>query len=289
MPEMGLTATKILELAIAAAFIISIIYDSTRFIKREYTIRSRKIRNKCKVILLSDLHNKCFGKENEDLVRAIEEAMPDIIVIAGDMLTADEEKTKYTVPVELVRHLATKYPVFYGNGNHEYRMKTYKKAYGNMYEDYKEELVKCGVRLLENDKIYLPDTNVEIYGLEIEKYYYKRFRRRPMPESYIENLVGKSKDERFELLIAHNPDYFKEYVKWGADLTVSGHVHGGVMKLPLLGGVISPMVRFFPKYDGGLFEEHGRRMIVSRGLGMHTIPVRIFNPGELIVIHLDTE
>lgn len=73
----------------------------------------------------------------------------------------------------------------------------------------------------------------------------------------------------------------------GADLTVAGHVHGGVMKLPLLGGVISPSFRLFPKYDRGMFEEYGKRMVLSRGLGMHTIPIRIFNPGELVVIHLE--
>lgn len=107
-----------------------------------------------------------------------------------------------------------------------------------------------------------------------------------MGETYVEGLLGKSRRDCFELLIAHNPDYFDNYAKWGADLTVSGHVHGGIMRLPVLGGVISPMLRLFPKYDGGLFEKDGRQMILSRGLGMHTIPVRIFNPGELVVIHL---
>ena len=70
---------------------------------------------------------------------------------------------------------------------------------------------------------------------------------------------------------------------------LSGHVHGGIMRLPLLGGVLSPSLRFFPKYDGGLFREGGSRMILGRGLGSHTIPVRVFNPGELVVIELLAE
>ncbi|TCL59967.1 hypothetical protein EDD76_103158 [Kineothrix alysoides] len=286
MPEMGSTIIRVLEIALLMAFVISIIYDSTRFVKREYVICSEKVLKKSRIVLLSDLHNKCFGHKNEDLIKAVEEASPDFILVAGDMVTAAEKKTKYEEIVEFLGCLASKYPVFYANGNHEYRIKTYKEAYDDLYEEYKEKLIKCGIRLLENDKVYLSDINVEICGLEIEKKYYKRFRQTPMEEGYIDRLFGKNTDGAFRLLIAHNPDYFKEYVKWGADLTVAGHVHGGVMRLPWLGGVISPMVRFFPKYDGGLFMEDDSVMVVSRGLGMHTIPVRIFNPGELIVIDL---
>ncbi len=287
MPEMGSTIIHVLEIALFVAFVISIIYDSTRFVKKEYVICSEKVLKKSRIVLLSDLHNKCFGCKNEDLIKAVEEASPDFILVAGDMVTAAEKKTKYEEIVEFLGCLASKYPVFYANGNHEYRIKTYKEAYGDLYEEYKEKLIGCGIRLLENGKVYLPDTNIEICGLEIEKKYYKRFRQTPMEEGYIDRLLGKNTEGAFRLLIAHNPDYFKEYVKWGADLTVAGHVHGGVMRLPWLGGVISPMVRFFPKYDGGMFEKDDSVMVVSRGLGMHTIPVRIFNPGELIVIELN--
>lgn len=87
-------------------------------------------------------------------------------------------------------------------------------------------------------------------------------------------------------MIAHNPEYFPAYAEWGADLVLSGHVHGGLMRLPFLGGVIAPSMKLFPKYDGGVFEEHGSTMILSRGLGTHTLPIRIFNPGELVVIRL---
>ena len=86
--------------------------------------------------------------------------------------------------------------------------------------------------------------------------------------------------------MAHNPDYFEEYAAWGADLVLSGHVHGGMMRLPILGGVVSPAFKLFPKYDGGLFQQGKSTMILSRGLGMHTIPIRIFNPGELILLKI---
>jgi predicted MPP superfamily phosphohydrolase len=99
-------------------------------------------------------------------------------------------------------------------------------------------------------------------------------------------LINTPDESRFNLLIAHNPQYFDEYAEWGADLSVSGHVHGGIVKLPLIGGVISPAYQLFPKYDGGMFDIGGKKMVLSRGLGTHTIKVRVFNPGELDVIDL---
>ena len=80
--------------------------------------------------------------------------------------------------------------------------------------------------------------------------------------------------------------YFEEYAAWGAELTVSGHVHGGIVKLPFIGGVISPALILFPKYDGGRYDTLGKTLILSRGLGTHSIPVRMFNPGEIVLIDL---
>jgi len=103
---------------------------------------------------------------------------------------------------------------------------------------------------------------------------------------YLERLLGKKEDNIFQLLIAHNPIYFKEYINWGADLTISGHLHGGLVRLPFLRGMLSPQVKFFPRYDAGRFEENGKEMIVSRGLGSHSIMFRLFNPPELVYIRL---
>ena len=84
--------------------------------------------------------------------------------------------------------------------------------------------------------------------------------------------------------------FFDAYAGWGADLTLSGHIHGGIVRIPGIGGVISTSYRLvFPKYDGGYYEQNQKKMIVSRGLGSHTIPVRLFNPAELVVIDLVTE
>ena len=107
-----------------------------------------------------------------------------------------------------------------------------------------------------------------------------------MEDGVVDRYVGHSDNSRYQVLIAHNPLYFPQYAAWGADLTVSGHVHGGIIRLPLLGGVISPAIVLFPKYDGGKFEIDGKNMILSRGLGTHSIHVRMFNPCELCIIHV---
>ena len=138
--------------------------------------------------------------------------------------------------------------------------------------------------MLLNEKISLPAANMDIYGLEIDMDYYGKFKKRNMETEYINRLLGKQQTSVFNILIAHNPDYFSTYADWGADLVVSGHIHGGLMKLPVLGGVISPALRLFPEYDGGEYKKGKSTMILSRGLGTHTLPIRIFNPGELVVI-----
>ena len=149
--------------------------------------------------------------------------------------------------------------------------------------------------LLENGNVLLPDAGIRIFGAEINMDYYKKLSRREMKVSYLNSLLGRPSSDEYNILIAHNPDYFKAYAAWGADLVLSGHVHGGIMRLPVLGGVLSPSLRLFPRYDGGLYTEEKAsaeeksRMILGRGLGTHTLPVRVFNPGELIVVHLDPE
>lgn len=268
----------------ALFFILVMIIDCNRFVIREYTCISEKLHKEGSFILLSDLHNKSFGKGNERLLRAIDREKPDMILIAGDMYTSAKNKDNSDV-AEFVSRLAGKYPVYYGNGNHEHKTRLYPGVFGSMYQDYMKKIKAAGAEVLINSKVSLPGYNVEIYGLEIEREYYKKFVNQFMEKEYLTKVLGKTDSGKFNLLIAHNPDYFDAYADWGADLTVSGHVHGGLMRLPVLGGVISPRLKLFPHYDGGRFEKGKSVMILGRGLGTHTLPVRIFNPGELVVIH----
>ncbi|MFI3212188.1 MAG: metallophosphoesterase [Eubacteriales bacterium] len=266
-------------------FIIIMIRDGNRFVVKEYVIESKKIEKDYQFILLSDLHNKSYGKDNCKLLQVIGEIHPESIMIAGDILTG-KPNASFHVAADLISRLAEKYPLYYGLGNHEQRLKLYPETYGTMWEDYWKELDSYGVKPLENKSILINNTNLYVSGLAIEKKYYQRFEKSTMETVYLEKELGKPKKEYFHILLAHNPEYFEEYEKWGADLVLSGHVHGGIMKFPFLGGAVSPSIKLFPKYDGGLFAINETKMILSRGLGMHTLPIRIWNPGELVVVRV---
>lgn len=264
------------------------IYDSNRFVVVRYQIKSNKIKGKFRAVVMSDLHNKQYGKKNQLLIQEIENCKPDWIWIAGDIPTATPGK-KLDVALHFVGELASKYRIFYGNGNHEQRLKLYPQTYGTMAEEYAKGLEASGVRPLVNSREEIGEANLAVYGLEIDRKYYKRFTPLPMDKMYLKELLGEPDRDCFNVLLAHNPDYFKTYVQWGADLVLSGHVHGGMVRIPWWRGVVSPSIRLFPKYDGGRFEMNQSTMILSRGLGMHTIPIRLFNPAEIVVVELEGE
>lgn len=272
----------IVAIFILAAFWI-ILFDSTRFVVRRMELVDERIRGNFRVVVLSDLHNKRYGKENCVLLEKIREQKPDAIFIAGDILTAKPGKS-LDIAIHFVGELAGEYPVFYGNGNHEHRLKLYPEKYGDMAKEYDRALAEIGVRPLVNQKMDIPEHNMVVYGAEIERRFYKRFKTTRMEAEYMEELLGAPDKEKYVCLIAHNPDYFPQYAAWGADFVCAGHVHGGMVRIPGWRGIVSPSVRFFPKYDGGIYKEGASTMLLSRGLGMHTIPVRMFNPGEITVV-----
>ena len=279
------------ELVIIATLIILIlltviILDTHRFVVAREYIHTPKVKGSVKIAFLSDLHDKHFGKNNEKLLEAVRKEKPDIVLVGGDMITAKNGE-KIDETLAFLKTLARENTVYYGIGNHEYRISLYPENYGSLNEDFLTGIDEAGIRILRNEMIEDKGKNLRIYGSEIDRRFYKRFRQNPMEPGYMKEILGDIDESCFNILLAHNPQYFKEYAGWGADLTLSGHIHGGLVRLPFLGGVVSPMVTFFPKYDGGVFYENDKEMILSRGLGTHTIPIRMFNPGELNIIEIN--
>ncbi len=264
-----------------------VIADTNRFVKREYSLFTDKTRRDYKICMLSDLHGKSFGKDNERLIRAIDEEKPDYIMIAGDMLTAKPEQD-FSTAVHLVKELAKRYRIYYGSGNHEYRMSVYPEKYGDMSERFEKAIEDPEIIRLHNEKAEIAEGGIVVYGLEIGREYYRKMHAPKMDGKYVEQCIGSCDEKKYNILLAHNPDYLDAYASFGADLVLSGHVHGGIANLPFLGGVISPKLRLFPHFDGGRFEKERTTMILGRGLGTHTIPVRFLNPGELVILHLKT-
>lgn len=242
---------------------------------KEYSIQSPKIKEEKKVVLLTDLHACCRGRKKDKYVQMIQRQNPDILLIAGDMTVKNGNHTESVTA--FLKEIVSVAPIFYAPGNHEIRMPE--------YEVYQQNLKQMGIKYLKNEAVFCGEIN--IYGLDLPEYWYhKVWQKREFSKEEVEKLLGSVKEDKFSILLAHNPEYFKSYAKWGADLTVSGHIHGGIMRLPLIGGVISPSLRLFPKYDSGEFEENGKKMILSRGMGLHHIKLRFFNRPEISVIKI---
>lgn len=246
-----------------------------------------------KFIFISDLHGKIYGKENTTLIQLINKANPDCILIGGDMMVGGENP-KYEfgyspisaksvdISVDLISKLSKKYTIIHALGNHE------EKLHSELWRKYTEALKEFNVKLIDNDVyrfINDDEEQIDIYGLSLGREFYPKFKRKELDVRNITDKIG-TKGENYSILMAHSPVYFSAYSKWGADLTLSGHLHGGIMRLPFVGGVIGPDFFIFPKYSGGLYKENNRNMIVSCGVGMHTVNLRIFNPPELTLVEL---
>ena len=260
------------------------IIDLNRFIVRKYVIKTSKVGKEKRIVFLTDLHLKKYGENNSKLIKAIDKLKPDYLLCGGDMIVATPGVDN-KVAFDLFRELSKKYKIYYALGNHEFRAKIYPQKYGEMYQEFDSVCKECDIRILSNEKLELED-NITLYGLEIAPDYYKRFRVYPMEDSYIESVLGAVDKKKFNILLAHNPDYSDKYGIWGCDVSLSGHVHGGLIRLPFVGGIASPNVRFFPKYNGGIYTVGNTKAVVSCGLGTHTLPLRLFDPAELTLLVL---
>lgn len=289
---MGLFIIAGLAVCTAAA-LLEFHMETKRFVVTRYTIRSKKLPKAfcgVKMALISDLHNKVYGEENERLLGAVKREKPDYILIAGDILTAKRGED-FSTSVSFLEKLAKSYPVYYSFGNHESRLKEKKEHYGTMAAEYERAIGKLPLHMLHNQKVEIRrngDT-ILIYGLEIGTEYYYRFKPYNMTGNYLNKKLGRANAEQFHLLIAHNPYFFPAYAEWGADLVVSGHNHGGIVQVPFLGGLVDPKLRLFPKYDKGLFQERDAQLVLSGGTGSHSPNFRVLNPPELVIITLEKE
>ncbi|MGC4019722.1 MAG: metallophosphoesterase [Muricomes sp.] len=244
--------------------------------------------NEKKIILLADLHDKVYGKENKELLEKVRREKPDLILIAGDMIVG-RENPSFEVALNFITKLPDICPVYYALGNHEQRLKEEPLKYGDSgYSDYKKALQKSGVCFLENEtaEFMLDRLCVRVSGLELPIWTYKKFKKHQVDTRDISRCIGRSKPEKYNLLLAHNPVFFPAYKEWGADLTLSGHLHGGIIRIPGLGGFITPQAVLFPSYSGEMTQDGNQAIVVSRGLGTHTINLRFCNNAEVVVINL---
>jgi uncharacterized protein len=277
---------------ILVIIVMIIMYFVNRTIKvTTYQLEDKKLPSSFhgkKIVLLTDLHNQSFGKNNIKLIENINKQKPDYIMIAGDLIIGNRKFIPDKM-LHFLKELANTYEVFYAPGNHELKLSLFSETKDSSYKYYKKQLNKMGIHFLENQTFEIEENNerINVVGLSIQKKYYaKEWNKVRMDSQYISSLVGPGTNDRYSILIAHHPKYFKQYASWGANLILSGHIHGGVIILPKLGGFISPSYEFFPEYDYGMFQKNESTLIISKGLGLHTIKLRVGHFPEITVIQL---
>lgn len=262
------------------------------FVITKYRITSPKfenLRKEIRIVFLSDLHNRAYGENNENLVHAIKEEEPDMILVGGDMVLA-KYKQGFNHALELMEQLPQIAPTYACNGNHEQRMKNNPEKYGD-FAPYKDQLLKAGVRLLENEieYIFINGINIKISGLELPIDFYIKKNRKNITRRIMKSYVGVAEERGYQILLTHYPEPYKMYKTWGADLVLAGHLHGGVVRIPGWRGLLTPQLEWFPRYSGELTEDKKHAIVVSRGIGNHTIPIRLFNKAEIVVLTLARE
>lgn len=247
----------------------------------EYRVESEKLPEAfsgLRIAQISDLHNATFGKENRRLLSVLKETGPDIIVLTGDMI--DSHRTNVDVAADFAAEASLIAPTFYITGNHE-------AAVSDEYADLKVRMIEAGVVVLENEKTVLKrdGQTLNIVGLLDPQFEWlsEQDECEEMMEEELEPLV---RNDLYDIVLVHRPQYFEVYAESEGDLFLSGHMHGGQFRLPFLGGLYAPSQGFFPKYDAGVFTENGVTMVISRGLGNSRFPIRFNNPPEIVVVDL---
>lgn len=272
-----------------AFFLVEVYIDSNILEISNFSIKDNKIPDKFsgyKILHLSDLHSKSFGNKNDKLVEKINEINPNIIVMTGDMVNCND--TNFDNFFELVKVLSKKYEIYYIVGNHEQNMKKVNK---NVITDF---LKSNDVKVLDNEKVDLKidDEKINLFGSWCNLKYYSsnaESKNYVFSKEVMEKIMEDApiNTDEYNILLAHNPNFIESYADWGADLTLSGHIHGGMVRIPFIGGTFSPDTMFFPKYDNGMYEVSGKKLIVSRGLGRGVRGFRFFNKPEMILITLE--
>lgn len=274
---------KLIALSSLVLLSALIYFDNTLIKVSHYEIKSDKIPkefDKFKIIHLSDLHNYGFKSYYIKLIQKINNENPSIIVMTGDMVNKyDRDFEKF---LKLAEVLSKKYDIYYIVGNHEKRLRK---------DDLSlliKKLHELGIKVLGDEKITImrEKASINIYGLDIPLSYYKIKNRSSNIYEVVNAVLNNCSEKEYNILLAHNPLYFEEYIKHNVDLILSGHVHGGMIRLPFIGALLSPERKFFPKYSSGVYAINNKKLIVSRGLGHSKPGIRLFNMPEILSITL---
>lgn len=241
-----------------------------------------------RIALLSDLHGKSFGRENSRLIATIQEQSPDVIFLDGDMIDRSADQTDVQELLRLIERLHEIAPVYFAPGNHELE-------YMQTDASLLTQVAEAGA-VVVNDSyvdVTIAGQPLRIGGTMGHAFYFGRSEEEFSSSPEYRFLKEFEDTDVPKICLAHMPDTFifnGAYNLWNVDLVLSGHTHGGLIRLPFIGGLYAPMQGWFPEYDRGYFclGEH-MQMVISAGLSGHGVIPRINNPPEVVVIDLVPE
>ena len=244
-----------------------------------------------RILYLADLHGKMFRPDNEALLRILGETAYDLVLIGGDMATTFRSAEKDRKALRsLLSGIREGVPVRYALGNHEQHMLRHTEKSPGWEPAFRKILPENSVRLLrdETEAFPVPGGEIRIAALELPPEMYRAGKKRPLPARFAEERLGEKAKAHFTILLLHSPLYMEEAAEWGADLTLSGHFHGGTIRL-FGRGLMTPQYQFFYPRCQGIFRLGTMTGIVSAGLGTHSVNVRLNDRPEAVLVTLKHE
>lgn len=267
---------------------LAVLFGNAHISAESYSVALQNLSSPLRLVLLSDLHGKSFGRENSRLIAKIQEQTPDVIFLDGDMIDRSADSADVQELLRLIKRLHKIAPVYFAPGNHELE-------YMQTDTSLLTQVAEAGA-VVVNDSyadVTLAGQPLRIGGTMGHAFYFGRSEKEFSSSPEYQFLKAFEDTDVPKICLAHMPDTFifnGAYNLWNVDLILSGHTHGGLIRLPFIGGLYAPMQGWFPEYDRGYFclGEH-MQMVITSGLAGHGMIPRINNPPEIVVIDLMPE
>lgn len=260
--------------ALAILVILTLIALDERLILRTYTVASPKLTAEVRLAVVTDFHS---SDNADDVVAMVASCAPDAVLLVGDMFDDDIANRPTERTLSLMRQLSAQYPCYYVSGNHE--------AWTGEMDALYQQTEKTGVTVLRMSPGVLTVRGQRIALCGIPDPYEMVFSGAPDTEEQLRQALEDVDSADFTVLLAHRPELLAKYAQFPLDLVVSGHAHGGQVRIPgVLNGLYAPNQGWFPKLAGGAYTQDGTTLIVSRGLAVRTRLPRIFNRPEVVLV-----
>lgn len=261
-------------LVLAILVILTLIALDERLILRTYTVVSPKLTAEVRLAVVTDFHS---SDNAEEVAAMVASCAPDAVLMVGDMFDDDTANRPTERTLSLMRQLSAQYPCYYVSGNHE--------AWTGEMDALYQQTEEAGVTVLRMSSGVLTVRGQRIALCGIPDPYEMVFSGAPDTEEQIRQAMENVDSADFTVLLAHRPELLAKYAQFPLDLVVSGHAHGGQVRIPgVLNGLYAPNQGWFPKLAGGAYTQDGTTLIVSRGLAVRTRLPRIFNRPEVVLV-----